>query len=127
MPGVHDHPVTGSGLTGAHILAGIGLGLIRPIDAVLARQDIVQTSVGHLADMRVVDDIDAGDDKRKHGGHGTHGNQDELTTQATSHCTGSIGAPRITRVRAHAELCRRALPPRTRAHAYSPSSTTSSE
>ena len=110
-------------------VARIGLGLIRPIDAALARQDVVQARVGRFANMRVVDDVDASDDERKHRRDGTHGHQNKLAAQATTHCASGIGAPRITRVRTHAELCCHALPPRARAraHAYSPSSTTSSE
>ena len=127
MPIANGCPVTGSNLAGNRILTGIGLRLIRPINAVLACQDIVQASIGHFTDMRVVDDVDAGDNERKHDGHGTHGNQDELATQAAAQCASSIGTPRITRVHAPAELRRHALPPRARAHAYSPSSTTSSE
>ena len=127
MPIANGRPVTGSNLAGNRILTGTGLRLVLPINAILACQDIVQASIGHFTDMRVVDDVDAGNNERKHDGHGTHGNQDKLATQATSHCTGSIGAPRITRVRAHAELCRHALPPCACAHACSSPSTTSSE
>ena len=123
----NGRPVTGSNLAGNRILTRTGLRLVLPINAILACQDIVQSCIGHLANMRIIDNVDASDDEREHHGHSAHGNEDELTTQATAHCTGSIGAPRITRAHTHAELRRHALAPRAYAHSYSPSSTTSSE
>ena len=106
-------------------VTGIGLRLIRPINTVLARQDIVQTSVGHLADMRVVDDVDARDNEREHRRDGTHGNQDKLAAQATAQRIGRVRLPRPARSgvgsRGHA------LPPRSHAHSCPLSSTTSSE
>ena len=125
MPGVHGHPVTCSGLTGAHILAGVGLRLICPIDAALACQDIVQACIGHYADVRVIHDIDAGNDEREHHGHGAHGNEDKLATQATAQCASRICPPCTTK--GGTKPLRQVLPPRAHAHACSPSSITSSE
>ena len=106
-------------------IAGIGPGLVFPIEAAPACQDIVQASIGHLADMRVVDDIDAGNDEREHHGHSAHGNEDELATQAAAQCVSSICPPRTTR--GGTRRLRHALTPRAHAHACSLSSTTSSE
>ena len=53
-------------IAGILAISGIVFRLVPPIDTVLARQDIVQASVGHLADMRIIDDVDAGDDEREH-------------------------------------------------------------
>ena len=125
MPGVHGHPVTCSGLTGAHILAGVGLRLICPIDAALACQDIVQACIGHFADVRVIHDIDAGNDEREHHGHGAHGNEDKLATQAAAQCASRICPPCTTK--GGTKPLRQVLPPRAHAHACSPSSITSSE
>ena len=124
-PVANSRPVTSSNLAGNRILAGIGFRLVPPIDTVLARQDIVQASVGHLADMRIIDDVDAGDDEREHHGHGAHGNQDELATQAAAQCVSRICPPRTTR--GGVKPLRHAFTPRAHAHACSPSSTTSSE
>ena len=106
-------------------IAGIGPGLVFPIDAALACQDIVQTRISHFADMRIIDDVDAGDDEREHHGHGAHGNEDKLATQTAAQCVNRISPPLTTR--GGVKPLRHALAPRARAHAYSPSSTTSSE
>ena len=106
-------------------IAGIGLGLVFPIDAVLARQDIVQARIGHFADMRVINDIDAGNDEREHHGHSAHGDEDELAAQAAAQCVNSI-CPSCT-ARGGTKPLRHVLAPRAYAHSYSPSSTTSSE
>ena len=112
-------------IAGILAISGIVFRLVPPIDTVLARQDIVQASVGHLADMRIIDDVDAGDDEREHHGHGAHGNEDKLATQAAAQCVSSICPPRTTR--GGVKPLRHALAPRAHAHACSPSSTTSSE
>jgi len=112
-------------IAGILAISGIVFRLVPPIDTVLDRQDIVQASVGHLADMRIIDDVDAGDDEREYHGHGAHGNEDELATQAAAQCVNRICPPRTTR--GGVKPLRHAFAPRAYAHARSPSSTTSSE
>jgi len=112
-------------IAGILAISGLGFRLVPPIDTVLARQNIVQASVGHLADMRIIDDVDAGDDEREHHGHGAHGNEDKLATQTAAQYVNRISPPLTTR--GGVKPLRHALAPRARAHAYSPSSTTSSE
>ena len=112
-------------IAGILAISGIVFRLVPPIDTVLARQNIVQASIGHFTDMRVVDDVDAGNNEREHHSYGAHGNEDKLSTQAAAQCVNRICPPRTTR--GGVKPLHHALAPRAYAHACSLSSTTSSE